>query len=83
MNRQREVTARVISEAVRLSLAHAELQKVVGEMKTVARNNATMNARVAESEQRLTELRQELQKLSVQSATNAPHMATPIDFQKP
>ncbi len=83
MNRQREVTARVLSEAVRLSLAHDELQKIVGEMKTVARNNATMNARVAESEQRLTELRQELQKLSVQSPTNAPHMTTPTDFSKP
>jgi hypothetical protein len=83
INRQREATERVMSQAVRLARSYDELQKVVGEMKTVARNNATMNARVAESEQRLTELRQELQKLTAQSATNAPPTATPIDFQKP
>jgi hypothetical protein len=56
MNRQREVTARVMQEAARLAQALDELQKFFGELKTVAGNQALMNARLANAELRLEEL---------------------------
>ncbi|MGD0061178.1 MAG: hypothetical protein ABSD58_17340 [Verrucomicrobiia bacterium] len=56
MNRQREVTARVMQEAARLAQALDQLQKCFGEMKTVAGNQALINARLANAELRLDEL---------------------------
>ncbi len=64
MNRQREATARVMSEAVRLSQSFEELQTIFSEMKTVARNNALLGARLANTEQRVTDFGKELEKLS-------------------
>lgn len=64
MNRQREVTGRVMQEAARLAQSYGELQKVVTEMKNVARNNVLMGARLANTEQRVTEFEKELQKLA-------------------
>ena len=64
MNRQREVTARVMSEAVRLSRSYEELQNIFSQMKTVARNNALLGSRVATTEQRVTDFGKELEKLS-------------------
>jgi hypothetical protein len=64
MNRQREATARVMQEAARLVQSYVELQKVVGEMKNVARNNALLGARLATTEQRVGEFGKELEKLS-------------------
>jgi hypothetical protein len=64
MNRQREATERVMSEAVRLSQSYGELQRVFSEMKTVARNNALIGARLANTEQRLTDFGKELEKLT-------------------
>jgi len=65
LNRQREVTARVMQESARLVQSCGELQAVVVEMKNVARNNALFGARLATNEQRLEEFRRELQKLSM------------------
>ena len=56
MNRQREVTARVMQKAARLAQALDQLQKFFGELKTVAGNQALMNARLANAELRLEEL---------------------------
>ncbi len=64
MNRQREATARVMSEAVRLSQSYGELQTIFSEMKTVARNNALLGARLANTEQRVTDFGKQLEKLS-------------------
>jgi hypothetical protein len=64
MNRQREVTARVMQEAARLGQSYGELQAVLGEMMNVARNHALLNARLATNEQRVAEFSRELQKLS-------------------
>lgn len=64
LNRQREATARVMSEAVRLSHSYDELQRVIAEMKTVARNNALIGARIANTEQRISDFRKELEKLT-------------------
>ena len=64
MNRQREATARVMSEAVRLSRSYEELQNIFSQMKTVARNNALLGARVATTEQRVTVFGKELEKLT-------------------
>lgn len=64
MNRQREATERVMSEAVRLSRSYEELQNIFSQMKTVARNNALLGARVASTEQRVADFGKELEKLT-------------------
>jgi len=72
MNRQREATALVMQQAVRLTQSYQELQKVFGEMKSVAQNNALLNARLTVTEQRVTDFEKELQKApaSPSSSTN-------------
>ena len=62
MNRQRETTALVMQQAVRLAQSYQELQKVFGEMKTVAQNNALLNARLTATEQRVTGFEKQLEK---------------------
>ena len=53
MNRQRETTALVMQQATRLAQAYQQLQGVIGEMKTVAQNNALLNVRLTVTEQRV------------------------------
>jgi hypothetical protein len=65
MNRQRETTDRVMQEATRLAQSYNELHKVFAEMKNVARNNALIGARLANTEQRVAEFEKDLQKLSI------------------
>jgi len=62
VNRQRETTALVMQQAIRLAQSYQELQKIFGEMKTVAQNNARLNARLAVAERRLTDFEKEFQK---------------------
>ena len=85
MNRQREATERVMSEAVRLSRSYEELQKVFSEMKTVARNNAVLGARLATTEQRLADFGKELKKLSTtpSSLTNDAPALVPASSDTP
>jgi len=64
MNRQRETTARVMLEATKLGQSYGELQALFTEMRTVARNNALLNVRLATNEQRVVEFGGELQRLS-------------------
>lgn len=64
MNRQREATERVMSEAVRLSRSYEELQNIFSQMKTVARNNALLGARVSNTEQRVADFGKELEKIT-------------------
>lgn len=64
MNRQREATALVMSEAVRLSRSYEELQSIFSQMKNVARNNALLSARLTTTEQRIVDFGKELEKLS-------------------
>lgn len=71
MNRQRDATALVMQQAARLAQSYQELQKVFGEMKTVAQNNALLNARLAATEQRVTVFEKEMQKITASpSPTN-------------
>ena len=87
MNRQREATGRVMLEAVRLSQSYDELQKVFSEMKTVARNNALIGARLANAEQRIADFGKELEKLTTTPAaqTNVipAFVPEPPDVPKP
>lgn len=62
MNHQRETTALVMQQAIRLAQSYQELQKIFGEMKTVAQNNALLNARLIAAERRITDFEKELQK---------------------
>lgn len=70
LNRQREVTARVMQEATKLSQSYGELQSVVGEMMNVARNNVLLNLRLATNELRVAEFDRELRKLSTPPASS-------------
>jgi hypothetical protein len=87
MNRQREATASVMSEAVRLSRSYEELQNIFSEMKTVARNNALLGARVTSTEQRVTDFGKELEKLtttpSAQTNDIPAFVPDPPDAPKP
>lgn len=87
MNRQREVTERVMSEAVRLSRSYEELQNIFSQMKTVARNNALLGARVANTEQRVADFGKELEKItttpSAQTNDIPAFVPEPPDAPKP
>ena len=87
MNRQRENTQRVMTEAARLAQSYGELQAVVTEMKNVAKNNFLIGARLANTEQRVAEFGQELQKITTLTspATNGvPGLAPELpDAPKP
>ena len=64
MNRQREATALVMQQSVRLAQSYNELQKIFIEMKKVARDNAVLGARLANTEQRVAGFEKELQKIT-------------------
>ncbi len=72
MNRQRETTALVMQQAVRLTQSYNELQNIFVEMKKVARDNAVLGARLANTEQRVAGFEKELQKITAapSSSTN-------------
>ncbi len=53
INRQRETTALVMQQATALAQSYQQLQGIIGEMKTVAKNNALLNARLTATEQRV------------------------------
>ena len=69
LNRQREITARVMQEATKLAQSYGELQSVLGEIMNVARNNALLNLRLATNELRVAEFDRELRKLSASPAS--------------
>jgi len=79
INRQRETTALVMQQSVRLAQSYSELQEIIVEMKKVARDNAVLGARLANTEQRVTGFEKELGKLTAaaSSATNAVPSFTP------
>lgn len=87
MNRQRETTERVMMEAMRLSRSFDDLQKFFAEMKTVARNNALINARLASTEQRVTDFGKELEKITAAPVTQTNDVPAfipdPPDMHKP
>ncbi len=83
MNRQREVTARVMQEAARLAQALDQLQKFFGEMKTVAGNQALMNARLANAELRLDELAKDPESLTTPVASATNDVPAPLETPKP
>ena len=72
MNRQRETTALVMQQAVRLTQSYNELQNIFVEMKKVARDNAVLAARMATTEQRVAGFEKEMQKITAtpSSSTN-------------
>ena len=87
MNRQRETTALVMQQAARLAQSYNELQKVFVEMKNVARDNAILGARLANTEQRVAEFEKELQKITASplpSTNDVPGFVPgPLDMPKP
>lgn len=83
MNRQREMTARVMQEAARLAQSYGELQAFIGEMRNVARNNFLLNARLADTQQRITELEKQTAPASPQTNDVPAFVLEPPDTPKP
>jgi hypothetical protein len=69
LNRQKDATERVMWEASQLARSYDELQKVIKDMTSVAKNHVFMNARLVSAEQRVAEFEKELQKLTAPLAT--------------
>jgi hypothetical protein len=72
MNRQRETTALVMQQALRLTQSYNESQNIFVEMKKVARDNVVLGARMANTEQRVAGFEKELEKITapLSSSTN-------------
>jgi len=70
MNRQREITSLVMQQSVRLAQSYSELQEIIVEMKKVARDNAVLGARLANTEQKVAGFEKELQKISTAPSTS-------------
>jgi hypothetical protein len=87
MNRQREVTARVMQEAGKLAQSYGQLQGVLAEMKNVARTSTLLNQRFTTNESRIGELERGFQKLSVPPTpmtNDAPAFSSePLNVPKP
>ena len=69
LNRQKSATERVMREAFQLARSYDELQKVIKDMTSVAKNHVFMNARLVNAEHRVAEFEKALQKLTAQPAT--------------
>src|SRR6266540_6179098 len=69
MNRQRDITERVMAEALKLARSYDELRQIISEMKSVASSNALMGVRVANAEQRIAETEKELRRLALPPQT--------------
>ena len=83
MNRQREATQRILSEAARLAGSYAELQKVVAEMKGVARDQVLIRTRLAETEQRIAGFQKELLTPQPAPRTNDVPLFAPESTERP
>ena len=64
-SRYRRQISRGRWQAGKLAQSYGELQRVLTEMKNVARNSAVLNMRFATNESRIVELERGLQKLSI------------------
>ena len=78
MNRQRETTALVMQQAVRLTQSYIELQKIFAEMKNVARDNAVLGARVANTEQQVAGFEKALQKIMAAPSPSTNDVPPPL-----
>jgi len=70
LNRQKDATERVMWEAFQLARSYDELQKVIKDMSSVAKNHVFMNARIVNTERRVVEFQKELEKLTAPPATS-------------
>ena len=83
LNRQREATQRILSEAARLAASYAELQQVVTEMKDVARDQVLIRTRLAETEQRIAGFQKELLTPQPSPRTNDVPLFVPESTERP
>ena len=83
MNRQREATQRILSEAARLAASYAEIQKVVAEMRSAAQDQAFIRTRLTEAEQRIAGFEKKILTAQPTSQTNDVPLFAPQSPERP
>ncbi|SRR6266540_339387 len=83
MNRQREATQSILSEAAGLAASYAEIQKVLNEMRSVARDQALIKTRLAEAEQRIAGFEKKIPTAQPTPQTNDVPLFAPESPERP
>jgi len=83
MNRQREATQRILSEAAGLTAAYAEIQKALNEMGNVARDQALIRTRLTEAEQRIAGFEKKIPTSQPAAQTNDVALPAPESPERP
>jgi hypothetical protein len=83
MNRQREATQSILSEAARLAASYAEIQKVVAEMRSVAQDQALIKTRLAEAEQHIAGFEKKIPTAQPTPQTNDVPLFAPESPERP
>ena len=83
MNRQREATQRILSEAAGLTAAYAEIQKALNEMGNVARDQALIRTRLTEAEQRIAGFEKKIPTAQPTPQTNDVPLFAPESPERP
>jgi hypothetical protein len=83
LNRQREATQRILSEAAGLAASYSEIQKLVAEMKSVASDQALIRSRLAEAEQHMAEIEKKILTAQPMPQTNDVPLSVPETPERP
>ena len=83
MNRQREASQRILSEAAGLAAAYAEIQKALNELRSVARDQALIKTRLAEAEQRIAGFEKKIPTAQPTPQTNDVPLFAPESTERP
>src|SRR6266699_4376908 len=83
INRQREATQSILSEAARLAASYAAIQKVVAEMRSVAQDQAFIRTRLAAAEQRMAGFEKKILTAQPTSQTNDVRLFAPESPERP
>ena len=83
MNRQREATQSVLSQAAGLAASYAEIQKVLNEMRSVARDQALIRTRLTEAEPRIAGFEKRIPTAQPTAETNDVPLPAPESPERP
>jgi hypothetical protein len=83
INRQREATQSVLSEAAGLAASYAEIQKVLNEIRSIARDQALIRNRLTEAEQRIAGFEKKVPTAQPMAQTNDVPLPAPESPERP